>query len=184
MLTGVALRPPRVRGPHCGLALRTRDEQRVGERYRCDGALAAAGLNPRKSFASTNYHIQVTARDIFADVLLRLRAAGWGDALWLVIHDQIILQVPESWPTPPARPWKTPCRCRSWASRSPPRPRCSARAGATYPTPPFVGAQSRRLVGNRGPYRQSWRSTGASSIGLGRPCTLRQYRMSAAPIAR
>jgi DNA polymerase I len=50
-------------------------------------------VHPDKAFASTNYHIQGTARDIFAGALLRLRATGWGDALWLVIHDEIILQV-------------------------------------------------------------------------------------------
>lgn len=52
-------------------------------------------VHPEKAFASTNYHIQGTARDVFADALLRLRAAGWGDSLWLVIHDEIILQVRE-----------------------------------------------------------------------------------------
>ena len=52
-------------------------------------------IDPDKAYASTNYHIQGTARDLFADALLRLRAAGWGDALWLVIHDEIIMQVPQ-----------------------------------------------------------------------------------------
>lgn len=52
-------------------------------------------IDPEKAYASTNYHVQGTARDLFADALLNLRAAGWGDALWLVIHDEIILQVRE-----------------------------------------------------------------------------------------
>lgn len=52
-------------------------------------------IDPNRTYANTNYHIQGAARDLFADALLRLRAAGWGDALWLVIHDEIILQVPE-----------------------------------------------------------------------------------------
>ena len=51
-------------------------------------------IDPDKAYASTNYYIQGAARDLFADALLRLRTAGWGDALWLVIHDEIILQVP------------------------------------------------------------------------------------------
>lgn len=52
-------------------------------------------IDPNRSYASANYFIQGAARDLFADALLRLRVAGWGDALWLVIHDEIILQVPE-----------------------------------------------------------------------------------------
>src|SRR5690606_37913030 len=52
-------------------------------------------VDPNRTYANTNYHIQGAARDVFADALLRLRATGWGDALWLVIHDEIILQVRE-----------------------------------------------------------------------------------------
>lgn len=53
-------------------------------------------IDPDKAYASTNYYIQGAARDLFADALLRLRLAGWGDSLWLVIHDEIILQVPDA----------------------------------------------------------------------------------------
>lgn len=47
-----------------------------------------------RTYANTNYHVQGAARDVFADSLLRLRAAGWADHLWLVIHDEILLHVP------------------------------------------------------------------------------------------
>lgn len=53
-------------------------------------------IDPHRTYANTNYHIQGAARDVLADSLLNLRAAGWGDSLWLVIHDEIILQVPEN----------------------------------------------------------------------------------------
>lgn len=52
-------------------------------------------VDPDRSYANLNYHIQGTARDVFADALLRLHESDWGDALWLVIHDEIILQVRE-----------------------------------------------------------------------------------------
>ncbi|MGH8933810.1 MAG: DNA polymerase, partial [Egibacteraceae bacterium] len=71
-----------------------RSTQRHNEIVSLSGRRTA--VDPDKRYANTNYHIQGAARDLFADALLRLRAAGWGDALWLVIHDEIILQVPEA----------------------------------------------------------------------------------------
>jgi DNA polymerase I len=53
-----------------------------------------ATVDPSRTYANLNYYVQGTARDIFADALLRLRDAGWGEWLWLVVHDEIILQVP------------------------------------------------------------------------------------------
>lgn len=55
-----------------------------------------AAVDPDRVYANTNYYVQGTARDVFADALLRLRAAGWSDYLWLVIHDEIILMVPQA----------------------------------------------------------------------------------------
>lgn len=51
-------------------------------------------VDPSRTYANTNYSVQGPARDLFADALLNLRAAGWGDYLWLVIHDEILLMVP------------------------------------------------------------------------------------------
>lgn len=51
-------------------------------------------VDPARTYANTNYSVQGPARDLFADALLKLRADGWGDYLWLVIHDEIILMVP------------------------------------------------------------------------------------------
>jgi DNA polymerase I len=54
-----------------------------------------AAVDSDRRYANLNYFVQGTARDIFADALLRLDEAGWGERLWLVIHDEIILDVPE-----------------------------------------------------------------------------------------
>jgi DNA polymerase-1 len=53
-----------------------------------------AAVDPDRSYANLNYFVQGTARDIFTDALLRLDEAHWGEWLWLVIHDEIVLQVP------------------------------------------------------------------------------------------
>lgn len=42
-----------------------------------------------------NYLIQSTSRDLLVLAMYRLAEAGWGDALWVPIHDELILQVPE-----------------------------------------------------------------------------------------
>lgn len=61
-------------------------------------------VDPERTYANLNYFVQGTARDLFVDALLRLDAMTfltedgvdrWSNYLWLVIHDEIILQVPE-----------------------------------------------------------------------------------------
>lgn len=51
-------------------------------------------LDPDRVYAVTNYMIQSTARDIFAQALLNLDKAGLGDYLLLPVHDEIIAQAP------------------------------------------------------------------------------------------
>ena len=40
--------------------------------------------------------MQGAARDVLVDALFRAEDAGLGEWLWLPIHDEIIIQVPES----------------------------------------------------------------------------------------
>lgn len=47
-------------------------------------------------YAATNYVIQSTARDVFAQALLDLDDAGLGEYLLLPIHDEVIAQAPEA----------------------------------------------------------------------------------------
>ncbi len=42
-----------------------------------------------------NYLVQGTARDLLVHVLCRLADLGWADNVWMLLHDEIILQVPE-----------------------------------------------------------------------------------------
>lgn len=52
-------------------------------------------LSRERSYAATNYCVQSTARDLFAKALLAVsELPGMDDALALVVHDEIILQVP------------------------------------------------------------------------------------------
>ena len=51
-------------------------------------------LDRDRSYIGINYYIQSTARDIFAQALFRLAAAGLMDHLWLPVHDEIIVSVP------------------------------------------------------------------------------------------
>jgi len=48
-----------------------------------------------RRYAAINYMIQSTARDLFVIGMVRLIKAGYADYLWLPIHDEIIMQVPE-----------------------------------------------------------------------------------------
>ena len=52
-------------------------------------------LDHDRSYIGINYYIQSTARDIFVQALFRLVAAGLMDHLWLPVHDEIIVSVPE-----------------------------------------------------------------------------------------
>lgn len=48
-----------------------------------------------RPYANGNYMIQSSGRDVLGDAAVRLDAAGWGDFIWLLVHDEIILEVPE-----------------------------------------------------------------------------------------
>ena len=47
-----------------------------------------------RAFASANYYIQSTARDIFADGILRAHKLGLGEFIRIVMHDEIVASVP------------------------------------------------------------------------------------------
>jgi DNA polymerase-1 len=51
--------------------------------------------DPWRDYASGNYAVQSTGRDVLGDAIIRLDDAGWGDTLWLPVHDELILMVPE-----------------------------------------------------------------------------------------
>jgi DNA polymerase-1 len=51
---------------------------------------------PGRGYAAINYLVQSPARDLFADGLRRLHAAGLGDRIRLVVHDEVILSVPQA----------------------------------------------------------------------------------------
>lgn len=51
--------------------------------------------DPFRDYANANYMIQSTGRDILGEALLRLEDAGWGRYIWLPIHDEAVLEVPE-----------------------------------------------------------------------------------------
>lgn len=80
------------RASYPGLANWIKKVQRHDEIVSLSGRRTA--IDPNKRYANPNYHIQGVARDLLADALLWLLDHGWGDYLWLVIHDEIILQVP------------------------------------------------------------------------------------------
>ena len=48
-----------------------------------------------KPWAAVNYSVQSPARDIFATGIINLHRQGLGDRLRLVVHDEVILSVPE-----------------------------------------------------------------------------------------
>jgi DNA polymerase-1 len=52
--------------------------------------------NPFKPYANGNYAIQSSGRDALGDALVNLDARGYGRNIWLPVHDEIILEVPES----------------------------------------------------------------------------------------
>ena len=53
-------------------------------------------VDPQRSYGAINYDVQSTARDLFMFDLLRLVDAGLLEFLWLLVHDEIILNVPKS----------------------------------------------------------------------------------------
>jgi DNA polymerase-1 len=46
-------------------------------------------------FKNLNMVVQATARDLLVHALCRLADLGWADNVWMLLHDEIILQVPE-----------------------------------------------------------------------------------------
>jgi len=53
-------------------------------------------LDRDRLYAATNYVIQSTARDVFAQSIVDLFDAGLGDYLLLPVHDEILAQAPEN----------------------------------------------------------------------------------------
>ena len=51
---------------------------------------------PRLSRKGLNYATQGTQRDLLLASWERMRAAGWGGTLWMVVHDELLMQVPIS----------------------------------------------------------------------------------------
>lgn len=51
--------------------------------------------DPMRRYASGNYMIQSSGRDVLGDALVKLDRAGWGANIWLPIHDEIVMEVPE-----------------------------------------------------------------------------------------
>jgi DNA polymerase I-like protein with 3'-5' exonuclease and polymerase domains len=51
--------------------------------------------DPWRGYASGNYAVQGTGRDVLGDAIVRLADAGWAQALWLPVHDELILEVHE-----------------------------------------------------------------------------------------
>lgn len=54
----------------------------------------AIPADPHRRYANGNYAIQSSGRDLLGDAMVALCDAGWGQHLWLPIHDEIVLQVP------------------------------------------------------------------------------------------
>lgn len=50
-----------------------------------------------RKYANGNYMIQSSGRDVLGDALVKLDEYGWSPYLWLPIHDEIVLEVPEEW---------------------------------------------------------------------------------------
>lgn len=53
-------------------------------------------IDPNRGYATINYMIQSPARDVFAAGILQMAESGLLDMLRLVVHDEVILSVPES----------------------------------------------------------------------------------------
>lgn len=48
-----------------------------------------------RRYANGNYMIQSSGRDVLGAAMLELVDKGWGHTIWLPIHDEIVLEVPE-----------------------------------------------------------------------------------------
>ena len=49
----------------------------------------------RRPYANANYLIQSTGRDVLGAAMVRLADAGWADSFWMMLHDELVLEVPE-----------------------------------------------------------------------------------------
>lgn len=48
-----------------------------------------------REYANGNYAIQSSGRDVLGDAMIKLEDWGYADYLWLPIHDELVLEVPE-----------------------------------------------------------------------------------------
>ncbi|MGH7484040.1 MAG: DNA polymerase, partial [bacterium] len=53
-------------------------------------------VDTQRPWGAINYAVQSTARDVFMSGMLRMVEAGFGQYLWLPVHDELIACVPES----------------------------------------------------------------------------------------
>lgn len=51
--------------------------------------------DPYRKYANGNYMVQSTGRDVLGKAVTRLADRGYGDALWMLVHDECELMVPE-----------------------------------------------------------------------------------------
>lgn len=51
-------------------------------------------VDDNRLYSATNYVVQSTARDVLAQALVELEAAGFGENLLLPVHDEVIFQAP------------------------------------------------------------------------------------------
>lgn len=49
-----------------------------------------------RGYANGNYLVQSTGRELLGDAMIALEDEGWGEALWLPVHDELILEVDEA----------------------------------------------------------------------------------------
>lgn len=47
-----------------------------------------------RPYANGNYAIQSSGRDVLGDAIITLHERGWSQYLWMLIHDEIVLEVP------------------------------------------------------------------------------------------
>jgi DNA polymerase-1 len=51
--------------------------------------------DPVRDYANGNYMIQSTGRDVLGQAICNLDDQGYGEWLWLPIHDELVLEVDE-----------------------------------------------------------------------------------------
>lgn len=66
------------------------------QRFVTTAYLRRVAVDPERAWGAVNYDIQGTARDVWVQTLLRVVDAGMGGWIWLVVHDETILCVPEA----------------------------------------------------------------------------------------